>query len=121
MRLFGDGDDLRQCHESFAMPIEVRFDPIRSELDEVALPRKTDHAVLTLHCIEKTFALNVDLLTWNRFECAAGLNLSRHVDKAFACALLQAWANKLRQRFFAGREYEYGSVRRLAQMPGRCG
>jgi hypothetical protein len=107
MCLLDHGDDFGQRQKMLTMLIEDCFNSSRADLDKMLLPRETDRAVLTLHYIKETFAFNVDLIACNRLERAVRLNLSRYVNQTFARTLLQARANKLRQRFFTGAEYQH--------------
>jgi len=87
----------------------------------MALPVSTDSTMLPLDGIKQTVSFGMDLPARDGLKCAAQLNLGGNIDEAFARAFLQARANKLTKRFLTGGEHEHGSVRRLAQMPGRCG
>ena len=70
------------------MLIEVGFDPNRTNRDQMLLPRQTDRAVLTPHRSKEAFAFNMDLITRDRLERAAGLNLGRYINQTLARAFL---------------------------------
>jgi hypothetical protein len=62
------------------MPVEIGFDLIRTDCNEMPLPSKADCAVVMLHRIKEAFAFNVDSIMRDRFERRAGSNLSRHIN-----------------------------------------
>src|SRR5271169_1730529 len=118
MRLRSDGNNLRQRQKRLTVPIKLSLDLVRTDLDQMALPHKTDRAMVALHRIKQTFAFYVNLLARDCLEGGAGPDLGGHVDEAFACPFLQAPANKLDQRLLAGRKDHQGGMCRFAQMPG---
>src|SRR6516165_10597287 len=118
MGLLGDANDLRQREERLSVFFKFRFDRLRADVDEMALPVPTDRAMLALHGVKQALALDMDLPARDRLERATRLYLSRHIDKTLAGPLLQALADELCLRFLAGGEHEQGGVCRLPQMPG---